>query len=256
MSPRAVWVWTRPEVHELLSWCQEHDVAAIFLSVPPNLAYGDETDDDLRWIRQVVRTAKDAGIEVSALGGDPGWVGHPAAGPSWLRAVLATRLFHSVHLDIEPWARDDWDPSDADAVGHFVELLRTLAAACPLPLEADIPFWLHEVLTASGQPLDAVVMQIVDSVTVLSFRNTVTGPDSITDVAAHALSTATRLGIPCRLAVETNDLGPDPESRKQTFFGATQSALAQALEEVDAVEAGAASYNGIGVEDYPGWRAL
>ena len=76
-------------------------------------------------------------------------------------------------------------------------------------------------------------MTVLDAVTVLSYRNTVTGPDSITDVAASALASADTAGIPCRLAVETQDLGPDPVARKQTFHGLGKAALDHALGEVD-----------------------
>ena len=90
----------------------------------------------------------------------------------------------------------------------------------------------------------------------LSFRNVATGPDSIIDVARTSLATADRLGIPCRLAVETNDLGPDPVQRKQTFFARGHAAMAEALEVVDAEAARVPAYAGMAVHDQDGWRAL
>ena len=99
-------------------------------------------------------------------------------------------------------------------------------------------------------------MSVVDAVTVLSFRNTVTGPDSITDVAASALASAGAAGIPCRLAVETQYLGPDEVARKQTFYGLGKPALDHALAEVEQILENDPAYAGMGVHDYEHWRLL
>ena len=99
-------------------------------------------------------------------------------------------------------------------------------------------------------------MRVVDAVTVLSFRNFVTGPDSITDISASARAEAQRLSVPCRLAVETKYLGDDPVSRKQTFHGLGRAALQSAMTQVDTLVGSASSYAGIAVHDYDHWRAL
>lgn len=249
---RATWVWGRPDAEELVSWAVRHDVGELFLGVGADI----DISPDLPWARAVVEQANDAGLKVSALGGDQGWIDQPADALAWARAAITTGLFAGIHVDIEPWARSDWDRRRRSIVTAYLFLLRRLAASCPVPLEADIAHWLHEVPTATGDPLDTAVMDIVDAVTVLSFRNTATGPDSITHVGAPGLATARSVGIRCRLAVETNHLGDDPESRKQTFFGLGKAPLTAALETVDAMETSVASYNGIAVHDHEGWLAL
>jgi len=207
-------------------------------------------------MRSVVGLAHEAGIRVSGLGGDAGWLERPEDALTWLHAVLGTDLFDGVHADIEPWARTDWDSSRPTLVALYLDLLRELAADCLLLLEVDLAHWLHEVATQSGVPLDAAVMNIVDAVTVMSFRNFATGPDSVTAIGGPSLATAERVGLPCRLAVETNYLGPDPVARKQTFYGMDRATMHQAMVDVDAVESGLPSYNGIAVQDYAGWRAI
>ena len=249
---RATWVWKRPPASELVPWAERHEVDELFLAVRPDLA----PVSHVRWAREVVLAAHAVGISVSALGGDGEWVDHPERAMGWARAVCAMHVFDGVHLDVEPWARTDWDARRAEVVAGYVDVVRRLAATCPLRLEADVAFWLHEVRTASGTPLDEAVLRLVDAVTVLSFRNVATGPDSIIDVARTSLGTADRLGIQCRLAVETNDLGPDPVERKQTFFGRGHAAMAQALVVVDAEAARVPSYAGIAVHDQQGWRDL
>ena len=44
----------------------------------------------------------------------------------------------------------------------------------------------------------------------MSYRDTATGPDSISGLGATALAAAAAAGKPARLAVETNDLGSTP----------------------------------------------
>lgn len=211
---------------------------------------------DLDWIRTVVGSLHRHGVRVAALGGHKSWVGNPDPALAWQEAVLATGLFDGVHLDIEVWDRADWPNIPSPDIAAYLALLRRLRAACPLHLEADIAFHLHEVPMAPGVSLDIEVMRMVNAVTVLSYRNTVTGADSITDVAAPALRSAASVGIPCRLAVETKYLGRDPVSRKQTFHGLGQEALNRALSDVDRSLIANPTYAGMGVHDFKHWREL
>ena len=249
---RATWVWTRPAPATLVDWASTHAVRELFVSVPPALG----TSSALPWAKKVSTLAHAAGIRVSALGGDPGWIDQPAAALAWQRSAVATGLFDGVHVDVEPWVRDDWGSRRAEVVAGYVDLLRQLGTATTLPLEADIAFWLHTIPTADGTPLDVALMRHVDAVTVMSYRRTATGADSITDLGAHELATAAERGIPCRLAVETNDLRPDPDWRKQTFFAMSRKAMYDVLAAVDRASADDPAYAGISIEDYAGWRAM
>ena len=161
-----------------------------------------------------------------------------------------------MHLDVEPWLHAAWGGAgQAAMLGRYLDLLDQLGSATPLRVEADIAFWLDQVTVAEGR-LDEAVLARVDAVTVMSYRTAVTGPDSITALGAAALVAGARAGKPVRLAVETNYLGPDPVSRKQTFYGSTQTEVTTALAAVDAAEAGSASYAGMAVHDRVGWEAL
>ena len=252
MTARATWVWERPAPDELLNWVRDRSVNEVFLGVGADLG----SSGDLDWVRSLVELLHAEGVRVAALGGDKSWVGNPDPALAWQRAVVGTRLFDSVHVDIEVWARDDWDDNRVALGAAYLALLRSLAATCPLPLEADIAFHLHEVPTATSDSLETAVMRVVDAVTVLSYRNFVSGPDSITGVSASALAAAQRLSLPCRLAVETKYLGHEPVCRKQTFHGLGQAALQSAMTQVDTLLGSASSYAGIAVHDYEHWRAL
>jgi hypothetical protein len=227
-------------------------VTEVFLGVGADLGRSSGHS----WVRPLVELLHGQGVRVAALGGDKAWVGNPDPALAWQRAVVSTGLFDRVHVDIEVWARDDWDHNRVALGAAYLALLSRLAEDCPLPLEADMAFHLHEVPTATGDSLETAVMRVVDAVTVLSYRNFVTGPDSLTDISTSARAEAQRLSVPCRLAVETKYLGDDPVCRKQTFHGVGQAALQSAMTQVDTLVGSAPSYSGIAVHDYDHWRAL
>jgi hypothetical protein len=253
VGARAMWVWTRPAPSTLVDFAKRNGVGELFLSVPAELP----ASSALTWVRSVAALAGPAGIRLQALGGDVGWLGHPDQAVAWQHAALSTGLFAGSHVDLEPWQDARWGTStQPQAVRDYLAVLDQLRADTTLPLEADVSFWLWTISTDSGQPLDAAVLQRVDGYTIMSYRNTVTGTDSITDIGAHELATASSLGKRSRLAVETNYLGSDATSTKQTFYGKTRSTLAAALNATNTAEAKVSGYAGIAVEDYDGWNAL
>jgi hypothetical protein len=250
--PRGMWVWNQPTPKTLVTFAQARGITELFVSVPNNLP----TSARLTWVKSVSKLAVPAGIRLQALGGDPGWIDDPAAAVAWQDAALSTGLFSGVHVDIEPWQRGDWNTDRARVVTGYLDTCDRLQAATTLPLEADVPFWLWTLNNADGTAVDAAVLARVDKATVMSYRNTVTGADSITDIAARTLDAGVSAGKPVRLAVETTNLGSDPVSAKQTFFGTTEAAVNTALDQVDAAESGEASYAGMAVHDYAGYDAL
>ena len=249
---RAMWVWDRPQVKSLVAFATKNAVQDLFVSVPADLPASDQ----LGWFRTLRTQTAAAGIRVHALGSETSWIDDVPAALRWQAAALGTGLFDGVHLDVEPWLHADWGGAGQPAMlGRYLDLLDRLAAASPLRVEADIAFWLDQVPVAEGR-LDEAVLSRVDAVTVMTYRTTVTGPDSITALGAAALDAGARAGKPVRLAVETNYLGADPVARKQTFWGSTQAQLTTALAAVDTAEAGSPSYAGVAVHDRAGWETL
>lgn len=251
-APRAMWVWSRPAPETLVSFASSHGVRELFVSVPAGLG----SSRALPWVRQVHDRAAAYGITIQALGSATDWIEHPDAALAWQRDALATGLFTGIHLDVEPWQDARWDADRPALLRDYLDLLAQVGAATDRPVEADVPFWLWTLDPVDGLPVDRAVLDRVDRVTVMSYRDRATGTDSITDVGAPGLATAAAADKPARLAVETNDLGPDPGSAKCTFYGARASTLTITMARVDAAHAGAPAYAGIAVEDYDGWRAL
>ncbi|MGH3362342.1 MAG: hypothetical protein ACRDOM_07765 [Nocardioides sp.] len=249
---RGTWVWGRPDPAALTAFATEQGVDDLFVHVPTVIGPADRS-----WLAELRTRTGEAGIRIHALGSDPGWLTDPSAALAWQDAALATGFFDGTHLDVEPWVQPGWanKAKRTRLISRYVDLLDRLTRASDLPVEADIPFWFGEH-THARQPLDVAVMQRVDAVTVMTYRNTVTGPDSITALGRRALDVGRQVGRPVRLAVETNYLGEDPVARKQTFFGQSRTRLTSALSEVDSIEAGEPAYRGVAVHDSAGWIAM
>jgi len=248
---RATWVWGRPDVGGLTEFASGQGVADLFVGAPSDLG----GSADLAWFVDLREQTRAAGIRLHALGAEPSWLRHPQHAVDWLRDVTETGLFDGIHLDVEPWARPGWDKHQVRLSVRYLELLERVALASSLPVEVDIAFGLSEV-RVDGRRLDRLVLDRVDAVTVMTYRHKVRGLDSITSLGQRSLELGERLGKPVRLAVETNHLGDDPFSRKQTFHGRTRTQLAAALAAVDAHEAHAPAYQGIAVHDADGWAGL
>ena len=150
----------------------------------------------------------------------------------------------------------DWSSSRGKLITQYLHLLKSMSAATSLPVEADIAYWLHSLPAPGGARLDEAIMRSVDAVTVMSYRNNVSGPDGITGVGSQALRTARATHTPCRLAVETMFYGTDAVAKKQTFYGIGRAALRSALDAVDRAEHLNPSYAGVAVHHFDSWRAL
>ena len=252
-APRAMWVWTRPDPKTLVDYARARGVTDVFVSVPDHLPTSGAA---LTWVTSLRNLAAPAGIRLQALGGDVAWIDSPTTAVAWETEALSTGLFTGAHVDLEPWMHSQWNTDQGGVLRRYLSTLSQLQNATTLPLEVDVSFWLWTLTTDAGTPVDSAVIALADRVTVMSYRNTATGTDSITDVGARTLAKANAAGRPVRLAAETNDLGSDAVSLKQTFWGHTQSQMAGTLAAVDAAEAGVRNYAGIAVEDYAGWSAL
>jgi hypothetical protein len=244
-STRAMWLWSKPAPAEVVAWAQAQGVREILAYTPAK--------PDLAWLRDLRARTAAAGISLAALGGDPAWTTQHAAAVSWVRAVAATGMFDAVHVDVEPHALAAWQTDRARTAQQYVTLLEKLDAATALKLEADVAFWYGEVSLPKKQNLADEVLRRVDAVTVMSYRDTASGPNSVTAVGADFLRRGAALGTPVRLGVETQPLA---ECVHCTFAEEGAGALAAALDQIEAAGAGQASFAGIAVHHYDSWRRL
>jgi len=245
--PRAMYVWSALPAEQVVAWASGHRVGELLVYVHPVLGPGE-----LDRLRDLRRRADAAGIRLSALGGDPSWTFQPAAALAWQRTVVGTCLFTRLHVDIEPYALREWGTDRARTGRAFLDVLARLKAGSALPLEADVPFW-YGAITVSGKNLATEVLRRVSAVTVMSYRDSVTGPNSVMAISADLLARAAVAGRPVRLAVETQPLADCPHC---TFAEEGPVALAGALDLIEAAGMAQPAFAGTAVHHLDSWLAL
>lgn len=244
---RAMWLWDQAPAAEVVAWSRTHDVDEIFVGLPALVG-----GTDLAYATRLKRLADPAGIRLSALGGEPGWTFDHAAAVTWQRAALATGLFDRAHVDVEPYLLPEWDTDPSGVVAAYVALLAVLSDDAPEVLELDVPAW-YDTVPVGDHTLADEVLHHAAAVTVMSYRDTVTGPNSLMSISRDMLLRANRAGKPLRLGVET---APSAECPHCTFHGSDQETLAAALATVDIHARRYASYRGTAVHHYRSWREL
>jgi hypothetical protein len=247
-NTRAMWLWGDDPKADVVTWAAQRNVSEIFVYVAPAVL----TNGDAERIRQMKVRADSLKIKLRALGGDPAWVTDHAAALAWLQTVVATGLFGGIHLDVEPYLTDGWSTDLQATQAAYLRLLDRMRAGSSLSLEADVPFWFGEY-KIGGRNLADEVLRRVDAVTVMSYRDTGTGPNSILSISQDWLGRGKAAGKRVRLGAET---APLPDCRHCTFHEEGATRLAQELAKVDAATRTSAAFGGIAVHRYGTWRRL
>ena len=252
-AARAMWVWDTSNPQAVVTLATSRGIGQLYAAVPTNVG----TSPKLAELRSLVTLADAAGLRVDALGGDPGWIDNPSAVVrTWLKPALATGLFTGVHIDMEPYNTPAWTTNRKAVVKRYLATLDAFqAAAGNTPIEADIPFWFDEI-PANGSTFDREVMKRTDAVTVMAYRRKADGVDGSIALSANEVRAGAELGRPVRIGQETNHLGDDPVSVKQTFHGQTRSQMESQLSLVLAAYAGSPSFAGLAIHDAIGYAGI
>jgi hypothetical protein len=165
---------------------------------------------------------------------------------------VSTGIFDGIHLDVEPYLTTGWTTDLQQTAAAYLELLDQVRLASTLPLEVDVPFWFGQY-EVGGDNLADEVLRRVDAVTVMSYRDTATGPNSLVEVSQDWLARGAAAGQRVRLAAET---GPLADCGYCPFHDKSASALALELSKVDIATPQAPAFGGIAVHHYGAWRTL
>jgi hypothetical protein len=246
---RAMWVWATPDNQTLIDFATAHGVQEIFYSVSPNIQ-----GTELSTLQGLRALAHASGIMLDALGGDSTWATTGVSDAiAWENDALATGLFDGIHLDLEPMQLPDWSTNTAADALSFVSAMKQIRANdTKVHLELDCQFSYGTIAVAGYASLADAVDTTVDEITIMSYRNTDTGPNGMFGIAEDELARGQATGIAVRLGAETNDVAP----AEVTFYGMTSTAMDAVLAETDTSAASYPSYRGIAVEDYTGWSAI
>jgi hypothetical protein len=245
---RAMWLWSDAPPADVVSWASGKGVSEIFVNVSPSVL----TDGDLARIQDLKQRADASRIRLTALGGDPAWTTDHAAALAWQKAVVRTGIFDGIHLDVEPYLTDGWTKNTQATEASYLTLLDKMRAGSTLPIDADVPFWYGQYKVGQRNLADEVLAR-VKAVTVMSYRDTGTGNNSMLSVSQDWLNRGAAAGKRVRLGAETGAL---PDCTYCTFAEEGAKRLNQELAKVDAATRQTAAFGGIAIHRYTAWCAL
>ena len=227
---RPMWLWDSPKVlldatarAELFAFCACQGIDAIWMQVAierERAADGTPVLQHAAAWRTLLREAHAAGLTVEALEGAPIYAlkAHHAEALAVVDAVIAFSRtaadrdgFDGLHFDIEPHGLYRWrfpEPRERMATGLVevaLESSKRLHAA-GLRFGVAIPHWLQATDDQTGEPLGVVtwektrqsaayhLIDRLDYVAVMSYRDRATGPNGVVAIAGDLLAHAAAPG--------------------------------------------------------------
>ncbi len=214
-APRSTWIWDRSEWRErpgaLLDWAAREEIKELFIVVTLEEGRVKEPQP----LAAFVRRARERGIAVSAVEGDPHMAlptqraATAARGRAYAdynaAAEPAARLA-GIQFDIEPYLLPEHVLPAARLEAEYLATAAALReAAGAMPLEFVVPFWWddrHALLDGLARHADAL--------SVMDYR---TDPQQIAAFAVPFLDWAASHGKRVRIALEAGSLPEETQRR-------------------------------------------
>ena len=284
---RGMWVWHYEAYaspwsrRRLIEFCQAEKITLLLVQVHYRMDRRSKAPLGLRnpaGYGDLIRRAKEAGIRVEALEGDPEWSQPSGQGTFWpkLKVILdwnssqpPERRFSGLHLDVEPYLLDDFATTHKwELLREYVEFMaraRERVKACDpsLLFAADIPFWYdqypeedeylnHCVVEFGGakKPVSSHLQDLCDYIGIMSYRQQALGEDSITDISKGELAYAEKIGKRIFCGVETSDQDPP----KITFYGTDPKLFREQVALVEQTFKGRPGFGGVLIHHYLSYR--
>jgi len=260
---KATWLWDAElivsEPEQVLRFSQNRGLNTLYVQIDPGIPEAQ--------YRSFNREAKERGISVYALGGEPGWALPEGWGPlrDWVRWVrhfngssAENERFAGLHLDMEPYLLPQWKTGRTALVDDWmnaISLYTVAAKEAGLSAGADLPFWLDQISTVKGvkRPLSAWMLEQLDDITLMSYRDQAGGSGGIAGIVRSRLSEAEKLGKHVVVGVETN---PSTEGDHVTFYRHSRRELEAQLNRLASLLNGEPGFGGYAVHDYSGWKKM
>ncbi len=263
---RDLWLWHYTQLLDsrqranVFTFAREHHVGTIYLESQLLLTTSSPT------LAAIITEAATYNLRIELLFGNPQWAfranHHIPISLARQAATFANSLSIpplGLHFDLEPYLLPEWTTDRNSVANQYLDLLEALQAEVKdtvLILTVDIPFWFDAVpVTRNGttRPLHEWVLERVDRVAVMAYRDHAQPPDGIIDLVYNEMATAASYGKRVVIGVETN-CGLSPE--KITFCEEGAAALEAALQTVYATYRTHPAFDAFAIHDYVGYQAL
>ncbi|WP_285116577.1 hypothetical protein [Leifsonia sp. fls2-241-R2A-40a] len=262
-----MWAWGNPidpatdargegmpqfEPQALAGFAAAHQLHTVFLSVP----WAADEGPFSAWLSESVAALHAAGVtKVAALGGDPAWADDPSLAATWTSAALRAAPFDAVQFDVEPWvvSSDSELPAVVAKLNTMYDAAK--AAAGPVPIGADLPWWLAAKPQPGGGTAFDALLPHLKSVAIVAFSDHAAGTDGIIAYAKPAATAAAAKRIPFTIGVETDT--PEVAGGPAATFGDDTAALLESeTAKVRAALSSLRGYGGVTVEHLNSWQDL
>jgi hypothetical protein len=282
---RALWVWDSTALvqdaaarQDFLEFCRTGNIDIAWVQVARAIG-GNRLLHESGW-RSLLREAHLAGIKIHALDGDPEWVLRERHGLvlalvdtiiRFNRDAPVTERFDGIHLDNEPYLLPGWQLPDyrerllADYLQLNATVQQLVRAEGGLEYGVDIPFWWNYRDEQTGGAIGDVtfagtrkaasfhILDLVDNVGVMAYRNVAAGTDGIVAHAKDLLTYANGTNAKVLVAVETSPV-ERVEMPKLTFDGRSNAQMEAELAVAHEAFSGHRSYAGFAIHHYEPYR--
>ena len=284
-TSRALWVWdsapllqAAPARQRFLEFCRARAIDMAWLQVA-RLPAGNRLQHEDGW-RELLHDAHRSGVKIHALDGDPEYVlreRHQVVLTlvdtiiRFNREAPPDRRFDGIHLDNEPYLLAGWQlPVMRERLlAEYLELnariQRVVRAEGGLEYGVDIPFWWQVQDNQTGAAIGAVtfegvrkaasfhILDIVDNVGIMDYRNVAGGTDGIIAHARALLEYGNGTKTKVFVGVDTSPVA-HVELPKLTFDGRSNAEMEHELALAHAAFTGHRSYAGFAIHHYVAYR--
>jgi hypothetical protein len=270
---RAMWVWdydrsisTNDTRNELLQFSKQHHINLLFVNTKSVLQQHPQQ------FEAFIKDAHKEGIRVYGLDGAANWAlkaNHHFALESiqqvldYNKAHPEKARFDGFQHDIEPYAMPDfWVGHNKQIFGsQYLDLLKKCQALVHqqegLKFDAAIPFWYDSdvMVTYNGveKPLSHHILDNVDSVSIMAYRNTAEGQMS---VSLKDINYAASVGKKAYISAETSQSNGDGIPASITYYGKGIPYMEEQFKHIDDQMKDNPGYGGIAVEWYNAYRVM
>ncbi|MGM7702553.1 hypothetical protein ACSVDE_12565 [Pseudalkalibacillus sp. Hm43] len=278
LHDKAMWAWhPSKEIHteearlELVNFAIRKGIDAIYLYVgeSEDSTYLTRNPDHYR---SFIRLAHEKKIDVYALDGEPTWSYEQNEPIKRIEQILdynadstPEERFDGIQFDIEPYLLDEWDTGDAermiqqylDGLKTYVTKVHTYEKDRQFPFMIAIPFWFdsekyYTTYDGEDKALSDHVMDIVNYVVIMAYRDRAEGKDSILSHTENEMSYAAGNGTKLIIGVETK--GVEPE--KVTFHEEGEAYMEKQLQLVEKQYDNEQAYGGVAIHHYHSYKKM
>jgi|HubBroStandDraft_4_1064222.scaffolds.fasta_scaffold00010_13 hypothetical protein len=273
-QPAALWTWqetviTNASVEaEFFAFARSHSVKRVYIECEGSIQRNQPA------LIAFLQKATSHRLTTELLFGDDKWVlpgsGYPHQGyavslvskyAAQLLSKMTTGQPVAVHFDVEPYGLPQWKTHRNALASDYVDLVSKLtraAHAIGSKLSVDVPYWYSTIPVKRGSvttPLNQLVIRAVDEYVIMDYWDTASRMESQATIDLTYANGIAGKAVVIGALTSCHQHPPQTSYCNSTTSSGTAYMEAQ-LANVASVEASNASFTGLAIEDYTGFRKL